>query len=182
MVVLVGLVIVAAAVVPAMQGAGRRGDLDSAAARVAASARFAREAAVERQETVGLMVEPEARLVRLVRQPEIEAGSAADLAATPTTTPASPTGEEKLQAPLPARFAAVSLPSGVIAHLEPAPMESIGAAPTPGAALADGVLRFTPDGRSTGGVVVLTGERGQERRVLVSPETGVVRVEDGNGE
>jgi hypothetical protein len=69
-----------------------------------------------------------------------------------------------------------------MAHLEPLPDEPTGAAPVPGAALADGMLRFTPDGRTTGGVVVLADEQGRQRRVHVASETGVVRVEDGNAQ
>jgi type II secretion system protein H len=166
-VVLMGLVVMAAVVVPAMRGAGNRGDLDSAVTRVVASARFARQAAVERQETVALTVEAEPSVVRLMSQAEME----------PT-----PAGNAVMQAPLPAAFAAVRLPARVTAHLEAAPEERAGTASVSGAVLADGMLRFTPDGRTTGGVVVLMDERGRERRVLVTPETGVVRIEDGDGE
>jgi type II secretory pathway pseudopilin PulG len=169
MVVLVGLVIVAAAVVPAMRGAGHRGDLDSAATKVVASARFAREAAVERQETVGLTVEPEPPMVRLVTEQELQSAP-------------SRLQDQAPLAPLPVADALVRLPAGVMAHLEPLPDEPTGAAPVPGAALADGMLRFTPDGRTTGGVVVLADEQGRQRRVHVASETGVVRVEDGNAQ
>src|SRR2546427_2467018 len=58
LVVLIGLVIFAAAVVPTLRGAGHQQDLTEVAARVAASARFARDEAVARQETIVLTVEP----------------------------------------------------------------------------------------------------------------------------
>src|SRR5712692_9703159 len=47
-VVLVGLAVITAAVVPALRGAGHQQDLASAADRVAASARFACEEAIAR--------------------------------------------------------------------------------------------------------------------------------------
>src|SRR5207253_3102884 len=56
-IVLMALVIVAAAVVPSLRGAGRQGDLDDVAARIAASARFARETAAVRGATADLAVD-----------------------------------------------------------------------------------------------------------------------------
>src|SRR5262249_46483761 len=64
-VVLLALAILAAAVVPALRGAGRQGDLDDAAARVAASARFARETALSHGTMVTLTVETSPEMIRL---------------------------------------------------------------------------------------------------------------------
>ena len=83
-------------------------------------------------------------------------------------------------APLPVAYALVHLPSQVHARLEAAPETSN----APASAASGGelqALRFPPDGRTTGGIVVLTDGRGRVLRVAVTPETGLVRVEAGNG-
>jgi len=85
---------------------------------------------------------------------------------------------------LPASFASVLMPPRVTAHLEAAPVDpDSNTSPlvsAPGAGnQGETSLRFPPDGRTAGGVVVLSDDRGRERRVLVTPETGVVRIEEG---
>ena len=176
LVVLVGLAIVAAAVVPALRGAGHQQDLTGVAARVVASARFAGEEAVERQAGITLTVETAA--VRL---------TADDPAATGVPGPGgmaapSSAGGRSLMTPLPAAYALVRLPAQVHARLEAAPETSN--APSPATPASGGelqALRFPPDGRTTGGIVVLTDDRGRVLRVAVTPDTGLVRVEAGNG-
>jgi prepilin-type N-terminal cleavage/methylation domain-containing protein len=176
LVVLMALVMVAAAVVPALRGAGHQEDLTGVAARVTASARFAREEAAERQTGIVLTVEPAA--VQL---------TAEDPAATAVpgpvgmTAPGSVDGRSLLP-PLPSAFARVLLPSRVHARLETAP-EALNA-PVPSTPASGGELqslRFSPDGRTTGGIVVLTDDRGRVLRVVVTPGTGLVQVEPGNG-
>ena len=74
------------------------------------------------------------------------------------------------------------LPPGVTARLEPAPEGEVGTAPFDLRAPAgEDALRFPADGRPDGGVVVLTDDRGRERRVVVAPDTGVVRIERIDG-
>ena len=173
MVVLIALVIVAAAVVPALRGAGHQGDLDSAASRVAAAARVGRDTAVEQQVPIDLTLENEpAPRLRLV--------PAADGATVP-----QPVGSTTAAPPLlPAVFASVPMPPRVTAHLEAVPVDPgsnsspLVSAPRTGNP-GETSLRFPPDGRTAGGVVVLSDDRGHERRVLVTPETGVVRIEEG---
>jgi type II secretion system protein H len=162
LVVLVALVVLAAAVVPALRGAGHQENLDAATARVAASARFARETAASRGVTVTLTAETEPSMIRLAID-ENEATPAAGL-------PVGRAGQGDAPSPLlPARFAQVFLPAGVTAQLEEAPDDSSNRS----AGTIDG-LRFPPDGPGPGGVIVLSDARGRERRILVTPGTSQV--------
>jgi hypothetical protein len=176
-VVLMGLALVAAAVVPAVSAVGRQGDLDRTAARVAASARFARETAIELQATVTMTVETAPDAVRLSWQEE---------ESLPTPGSQLPAASRESRAAsrdgghLPGRFAFVPLPSQLSAHLEPA-AESAGPAAPRGARDNGGVLRFPANGRPEGGLITLMDDRGRERRILVMPETGVVRIERDDG-
>jgi prepilin-type N-terminal cleavage/methylation domain-containing protein len=166
-VVLLALVIVAAAVVPALHGAGRQEDLAGVAARVAASARFARDEAVERQMPITLIVQPELPAVRL----------AVDGTAGPQTM-----GGQSPLLSLPSAFAFVRLPQRIHARLEAVPETlngSVPVMPASGGELPS--LRFPPDGRTAGGAVLLTDDRGRTLRVAVTPDTGRVSVESGNG-
>jgi len=175
-VVLMILVIVAAAVVPALHGAARQGDLDGVTARVAASARYARETATGRAVTVDLAVQSDPAAVLLEVEPE-DAVPTAFGSSTPTSTMTRPgaNGSDAAQQPLAQRYARVLLPQGVTAQLESA------AEGTSGQTLAAGEpLRFPPDGRPDGGAIVLRDARGHERRILVIPGTGqVVGTEGG---
>jgi Tfp pilus assembly protein FimT len=175
MVVLIGLVIVAAAVVPALRGAGHQQDLTSTAARVEASARFARDEAIRRQATILLTVATEPAAVRLAVEN------------TPASNGMGPVGMPSASGQpanmmLSSSFALVRLPTKIQARLEPVPETmngSMTAAPATNGDMES--LRFPPDGRSMGGAVVLTDSRGRSLRVTVTPETGVVRVEAGSG-
>jgi hypothetical protein len=174
-VVLVALVVLAALVVPALMGRARQGDLDGAAARVAASARFARDTAVSRGVTVVLAIETEPGMIRLAVEEE-DTTTAATGAFAPVAGASMRSGAATISpSMLPDRFARIVLPARVTAHLEPAIDEY-----SPQASLATGDgLRFPPDGRTEGGVVVLSDMRGRERRILVAPGTGQVVTEMG---
>jgi len=175
-VVLIGMVIMAAAVVPALRGAGHQGDLDGAAMRVAAAARLGRDTAVEQQVPIDMVLESQPSGLRLVPSEETTGP-------VPQQAPAavSPTGVSPM---LPARLANVLLPARVTAHLEAAP-DDLGSNVAPGASSPragsqnETGLRFPPDGRTAGGVVVLSDDRGHVRRVLITPQTGIVRIEEG---
>lgn len=172
LVVLMGLAVVAAAVVPSIAAAGRGRDLDRVAARVAASARFAREVASDEQAALTLTVEPTLNLVRLAWEEEPEADM-----------PMRRKGEDRTdRAPLPRALALVRLPESVSARIEAAEADGVSRTPlgTRAVPTGDG-LRFPADGRARGGVIVLTDERGRERRVVVAPRTGVVHIESGDG-
>jgi prepilin-type N-terminal cleavage/methylation domain-containing protein len=176
LVVLIALALVAAAVVPSMAAAGRQGELDRAAARVVASARFARETAMDLQAPVMMSVETAPDAVRLFWEE-------ADSPLPEASTGASSRGEEPVsRAMLPVKFAFVPLPVRITAHLEAEGDGTVAAAPAGirGAHGTGGVLRFPADGRPEGGVVILMDDRGRERRILVTPETGVVRIERGD--
>jgi type II secretion system protein H len=178
LVVLIALVVVAAAVVPALHGAGHQQDLAGVATRVAASARFARNEAIERQAAIALTVESSPAVVRLAVD---DSGALGGQAPVTMGTPGS-MGTQSPALPLPSTFALVRLPSRVQAHLEAVPETlngSVSTMPASGGNLE--TLRFPPDGRTTGGMVVLTDERGRTARVTVAPDTGVVRVTQGNG-
>jgi prepilin-type N-terminal cleavage/methylation domain-containing protein len=191
-VVLVGLAVVASAVVPQILAAGRQGDLDRIAVRVAASARFARETAIEHQSALLMTVEAAPDAVRLQWESEEMAPDAPDRARVTSERRDGQRGaasqEPTAGVSLPRLFAIVPLPSRVTAHLEPAPEEGVLSAPAVvRAPLAGGsgpsapALRFPADGRTEGGVVVLADDRGRERRIVVTPESGVVRIEGENG-
>jgi prepilin-type N-terminal cleavage/methylation domain-containing protein len=183
-VVLLALVIVAAAVVPALHGAGRQEDLAGVAARVAASARFARDEAVERQTAITLTVQPELSAVRLAVDGTAEAPLDASFGAPVSRSVAGPQtmGGQSPLSSLPSAFAFVRLPLRIHARLEAVPETLNGSAPvTPASGGELPSLRFPPDGRTVGGVVVLTDDRGRTLRVAVTPDTGRVRVESGNG-
>jgi prepilin-type N-terminal cleavage/methylation domain-containing protein len=175
MVVLIGLVIVAAAVVPALRGAGHQQDLTGTAARVEASARFARDEAVRRQATILLTVEQQPAAVRLA------------VDNTPAPNGMGPVGMmpasgQPANVALSSSFALVRLPTRIQARLEPVPETMNGAMTATTAANGEvDSLRFPPDGRSAGGAVVLTDSRGRTLRVVVTPDTGVVQVEAGSG-
>jgi len=175
-VVLIGLIIVAAAVVPALRGAGHQQDLSEVASRVAASARYARNEAVERQATIVLTVELSPAEVRLAVD---ETGAFGNQAPVGMETPAR-MGTSSSSAVLNSTYALVRLPARVQARLEAVPEPLNGsstAMPASGGNLE--MLRFPPDGRTTGGAVVLTDARGRAVRVIVAPDTGVVREEAG---
>jgi prepilin-type N-terminal cleavage/methylation domain-containing protein len=183
-VVLLALVIVAAAVVPALHGAGRQEDLAGVAARVAASARFARDEAIERQTAITLTVQPELPAVRLAVDGTAEAPLDASFGAPVSRSVAGPQtmGGQSPLSSLPSAFAFVRLPLRIHARLEAVPETLNGSAPvTPASGGELPSLRFPPDGRTVGGVVVLTDDRGRTLRVAVTPDTGRVRVESGNG-
>src|SRR5437016_2510432 len=74
-VVLFALVILAAAVIPSLRGAGRENDLDDVTARVIASARYARETAAARGVSVDLTLDATAGMIRLVQEQETTSGS-----------------------------------------------------------------------------------------------------------
>lgn len=167
-VVVLGLALLAAAVVPSLRGAGHQEDLAGVAARVAASARFARDEAVERQAAIVLTVEPQPAAVRL----------AVDSSGT---TNAAALGEKRSSVSLlPSAFALVPLPTRVHARLEAVPETLNSSMP---AALGSGsvlqTLKFPPDGRTPGGAVVLTDDRGRIARVVVTPASGAVLMEPG---
>jgi prepilin-type N-terminal cleavage/methylation domain-containing protein len=184
-VVLMALVIVAAAVVPALRGAGHQADLTEVAARVAASARFARDEAVARQVpivlTVGAGSVPAGgTAVRLAVDTQALAGTRGAMGpggigmGTTTAAPAS-------IAALPAAFARVPLPPRCQARLEALPATLNGSPTlTPASGSAVDTLRFPPDGRTMGGLVVLTDNRGRTIRVVITPDTGVVEEQSGN--
>jgi prepilin-type N-terminal cleavage/methylation domain-containing protein len=173
LVVLVALVVLAAMVVPTLYQGGRQGDLDGTTARVVASARFARETAVSRGATVAMIVESEPDAVQLVIEDEEVASTspASPTSAVPTRSAGQPGGSTGL---LPGRIARVPLPGGVTAHLEPAVDRFSDSRIS--TSLGDALL-FPPDGRTEGGVIVLTDRRGRERRVSVAPGTGSVAAE-----
>jgi prepilin-type N-terminal cleavage/methylation domain-containing protein len=178
LVVLIALVVVAAAVVPALHSAGHQQDLAGVATRVTASARFARNEAIARQAAIVLTVESSPPAMRLA----VDESGGLD-SQTPVTmgTPVG-TGTQPSNLPLPATYALIRLPSQVQARLEAVPETlngSTSAPPVSGGNLE--ALRFPPDGRTTGGAVVLTDARGRTVRVVVAPDTGVVRVTQGNG-
>ena len=90
-------------------------------------------------------------------------------------------GTQSASLALPATYALVRLPTRVQARLEGVPETFNGSSP---AAMAGNgnldALRFPPDGRTTGGMVVLTDQRRRTVRVTVAPDTGVVQVAQGN--
>jgi len=175
--VLVALVIVASAVVPALRNAGHQQDLAEVADRVAASARFAREEAVARQAAIVLTVAPAPAAVRLA----VDASGAAAVSGSMAMGASRGIRSSLPLLPLPSAFALVRLPPRFQARLEALPETFNGSAtttPTSGGTLE--TLRFPPDGRTTGGMLLLTDDRGRTVRVVVTPDTGVVRVEAGN--
>ena len=177
LVVLIALVVVAA-VVPALHGAAHQQDLSGVASRVVASARYARNEAIARQETIVLTVEQSPPAVRLAVDSSGTMGNAA-----PVTmgTPGG-MGAQSSNLPLPASFALIRLPTRVQAHLEAVPETLNGSvSSTPASGGTPEMLRFPPDGRAIGGMVVLTDARGRTVRVAVTPDTGVVRVTKGSG-
>src|SRR5437016_4603869 len=112
LVVLFALVILAAAVVPSLRGAGSEGDLDDATARVIACARFARETAATRGVSVDLTADATTGMVRLVlEQDATTSGSSSPFASGGTSG-----GMNSAAALLPPRYAQVPLPRGVTAH------------------------------------------------------------------
>jgi prepilin-type N-terminal cleavage/methylation domain-containing protein len=176
LVVLIALVVMAAAVVPALHGAGHQQDLAGVATRVAASARFARNEAIERQAAIVLTVEPSPAVIRLAVD---DSGALGGQAPVTMGTPGS-MGMQASALPLPSTYALVRLPSRVQARLEVVPETlngSVSSMPASGSNLE--MLRFPPDGRTTGGMVVLTDNRGRTVRLTVAPDMGVVRVETG---
>jgi type II secretory pathway pseudopilin PulG len=178
LVVIIGLVIVAAAVVPTLRGAGHQQDLSETAARVEASARYARNEAMARQETIVLTVETSPAVIRLAVDNSGALGSP-----TPGTAMGSPggMGTQSTNLALPVTYALVPLPTRVQAHMEAVPETFNGSPSTPLAGSGNlDALRFPPDGRTTGGMVVLTDQRGRTVRVTVAPDTGVVQVAQGN--
>jgi type II secretory pathway pseudopilin PulG len=173
-VVLVGLAIVTAAVVPALRGAGHQEDLTAAADRVAASARFARDEAIARQAAIALTIEGEPATVRLTMDDTqlVGAQGRVGMQSRPLATGLA----------LPPAFALIRLPTRARARLESVIQPSNGAASVTLAVGGDlQMLRFPPEGRTMGGVVVLADDRGHTIRITVAPDTGVVRVEAGNG-
>jgi prepilin-type N-terminal cleavage/methylation domain-containing protein len=169
LVVLVALVVLASAVVPALRAAGHQEDLAEVADRVAASARFARDEAVARQAPIVLSVVPAPAAVQLAVDASGVMGA-----------PGAMGGPSPLL-PLPSAFALVHLPPRFQARLEAVPETFNGSAtatPTSGGTLQ--TLRFPSDGQTTGGMVLLTDDRGRTVRIVVTPDTGVVRVESGN--
>jgi type II secretion system GspH-like protein len=173
--VLVALVVIAAAAVPALRQAGHREELSEVAARVAASARFARDEAVARQAAIVLTVDG-ASGVRLAVDTQGMLGTVGAGGGMATQAPVASV------VALPSAFALIHLPPQCQARLEAVPEPLNGsptATPTSGGSV--GTLRFPPDGRTLGGMVVLTDERGRTLRIVVTPDTGVVRVESGNG-
>jgi hypothetical protein len=181
-VVLIGLVIVAAAVVPALRGAGHQADVTEVAARVAASARFARDEAMQRQAAIVLSVQSQPAELRLaVDTSTVEGNGGPQGINSPMPgemARAGQTGPQSPLLPLPAAFAAVPLGTHIQARLEGV-AETFNGSPT-GTASTGGevsMIRFPADGRTTGGVVVLTDDRGRTLHVVVTPDTGVVQVE-----
>jgi type II secretion system protein H len=168
MVVLVTLVILAAAVVPMLHRAARQGDLDTATARVAASARFARETAVARAVTVDLTLETAPAAVTLAVEADDTAQTPIGSSSPTAAMTRGGTAADSTQ-PLPPRYAHVLLPEGVTAQLEADPEASTSQPLTSGEG-----LRFPPDGRTDGGVIGLHDARGRERRIRVVPGTGQV--------
>jgi len=174
LVVLVALVVLASAVVPALRNAGHQQDLAEVADRVAASARFARDEAVARQASIVLTVAPAPAAVQL-------AVDASGMMGAPGSMAMGAPGGAPLR-PLSSAFAHVPLPLRFQARLEALPETfngSVTATPASGGALD--TLRFPPDGRTLGGMILLTDDRGHTLRVVVTPDTGVVRVEAQNG-
>jgi hypothetical protein len=86
--------------------------------------------------------------------------------------------DQTSRTPLPGAYARLRLPAGVTAHLESPP---VGEGDPEAEPEPQEMLRFQPDGRTTGGVIVLTDTQGQQRRVVVAPETAAVRIETGVG-
>jgi prepilin-type N-terminal cleavage/methylation domain-containing protein len=177
LIVLVALVVLASAVVPALHNAGHQEDLAQVMDRVAASARFARDEAVARQIPIVLTVVPAPAAVQL-------AVDASGVMGARGSTPSGGAGAMRTSSPLlplPSAFALVPLPPRFQARLEALPETfngSVTGTPAGGADLQ--TLRFPPDGRTMGGMVLLTDDRGRTVRVVVTPDTGVVRVEAGN--
>jgi type II secretion system protein H len=176
-VVLMALVIVAAAVVPSLRGAGHQADLTEVAARVSASARFARDQAVARQVPIVMSVMTSPAAVRLQVDTQALAGAAGAGGGIGMAGPASTASI----AALPAAFAQVPLPPRCQARLEALP-ETLNGSPTtpPASGSSVDALRFPPDGRTMGGMVVLTDDRGRTVRVVIAPDTGVVQEQSGN--
>jgi prepilin-type N-terminal cleavage/methylation domain-containing protein len=180
LIVLVALVVLASAVVPALRNAGHQEDLAEVADRVAASARFARDEAVARQSAIVLTVDPQPAAVRLTVDTQgagVTSGSGTGGAGggMASTAPLTST------LALPSAFALVRMQPRFQARLEAVPETFNGSATATrasGAALQ--TLRFPPEGRTMGGMVVLTDDRGRSVRIVVTPNTGVVRVEAGN--
>jgi prepilin-type N-terminal cleavage/methylation domain-containing protein len=177
LVVLVALVVLASTVVPALRNAGHQQDLAEVADRVAASARFARDEAVARQAPIVLTVGPAPAAVQL-------AVDASSMMSAPGSMAMGATGGMRSSSPLrplSSTFARVPLPPRFQARLEALPETFNGSVTAPPAGGADlQTLRFPPDGRTMGGMVLLTDDRGRTVRVVVTPDTGVVRVEAGN--
>jgi type II secretory pathway pseudopilin PulG len=180
-VVLICLIVMAVAVVPALRGAGHQEDLNSAAMRVAAAARLGRDTAVEQQVPIDLMLESQPPAVRLVPAEETTGPTTQSAPAVPSamgrgTTTGSPI--------LPSRIANVLLPARVTAHMEAAPEDPASSVSSTSSNSRAGAqnetgLRFPPDGRTVGGMVVLSDDHGHVQRVLITPQTGIVRIEEG---
>jgi len=178
MVVMIALVILAAAVVPALHGAAHQQDLSGVATRVAASARFARDEAANRQETIVLSVGTSQPAVQLAVD---TSGMVGETAPGSMSAPGG-MGTSSPNLPLPATYALIRLPARVQAHLEQVPETLNGSVSSTGTSRGSlETLRFPPDGRTTGGMVVLTDARGHTMRVTVAPDTGIVKVTQANG-
>ena len=109
-----------------------------------------------------LTVEPSPAVVRLAVE---SSGALGGQTPVSMGTPGS-MGTQSANLPLPATYALIRLPSRVQAHLEAVPETlngSTSAMPVSGGNLE--TLRFPPDGRTTGGMVVLTDQRGRTVRV-----------------
>jgi type II secretory pathway pseudopilin PulG len=181
--VLIALAIMTAAVVPALHGAAHQQDLSEVATRVAASARFARDEAANRQETIVLSVETSPPAVLLAVDTSGMTGETPPGMMNAPGSMAAPggMGTSSANVPLPATYALIRLPAQVRARLEsvPEPLnQSVASTGTSNGPLE--TLRFPPDGRTTGGMVVLTDARGHTMTVTVAPDTGTVKVTQGN--
>jgi prepilin-type N-terminal cleavage/methylation domain-containing protein len=184
MVVMIALVILAAAVVPALHGAAHQQDLSEVATRVAASARYARDEAASRQETIVLSVETSPPAVLLAVDTSGMTGETApgSMSAPGTMSAPGGMGASSPTAALPATYALIRLPTQVQAHLEAVPETLNGSIASTGTSSSPlEMLRFPPDGRTTGGMVVLTDARGHTMRVTVAPDIGTVKVTQGSG-
>jgi prepilin-type N-terminal cleavage/methylation domain-containing protein len=174
MIVLVTLVIVAAAVVPMLHGAARQGDLDSATARIAASARYARETAITQAVTIDLIIATAPPAIELTQE-SLDTTQGPMTSSSPMSNAMRPNTQTDVLAPLPARYAHVPLPDGITAQIEPDPEAMLTNQPQ----TQGDMLRFPPDGHLEGGMIVLHDVRGRERRIVVTAGTGKVSTDDG---